>query len=83
MAANPHLSRGVPNLQLDGLGVDLNHFRPELHPDSEVVYWLETSVGELQQETALSHAHVTYDNILEKISVRHSGTKVIRVTRLR
>mmetsp|Transcript_1403 Transcript_1403/g.2447 ORF Transcript_1403/g.2447 Transcript_1403/m.2447 type:complete len:228 (+) Transcript_1403:759-1442(+) len=77
------LSRGVPNLQLDGLGVDLHHFRPEFHANGQIVHGLETSVRELQQETALSHAHVTYDNILEKISVRHSGRKVIRITRIR
>jgi hypothetical protein len=45
----------VPDLQFNLLGVDVDHARPELHPDGEVVHGLEPFVGELQQQARLAY----------------------------
>jgi hypothetical protein len=50
LAASVTHAHRVPNLQLYLLPVDVDHARPELHADSQVVDWLKALVGELEQE---------------------------------
>lgn len=45
----------VPDLQLDLLAIYVDHARPKLHANSEVVHWLEPLVCELQQQARLAH----------------------------
>jgi len=59
------LTRRVPDLELDLLGVDGDHAGPELHSNGEVVHGLEALVGELQQKARLAHACITYNDIFE------------------
>lgn len=51
--AAPHR---VPDLQLHRLLRDVDHARPKLHSNGEVVHGLEALVRELQQEAGLPHA---------------------------
>jgi hypothetical protein len=53
-AASP--THRVPNLQLDLLLVYVDHARPELDADGQVVHRLEALVGELQEQAGLAHA---------------------------
>ena len=43
-------THGVPNLELDLLPLYVDHPGPELHPDSQVMNWLEPFVCELKQQ---------------------------------
>jgi hypothetical protein len=63
------LPRRVPDLQLDGLPIDLDGPRPELDADRQVMHGLEALVGELQQQAGLADAGVANDDVLEEVAV--------------
>jgi hypothetical protein len=46
-----HGTHGVPDLQLDLVAVDVDESCTELDSDGEVVYGLESLIGELEQQT--------------------------------
>jgi hypothetical protein len=73
--AAPAATNRVPNLQLYGLVVDADHARAKLHPNRQVVHGLEPLVRELQKETGLAHARVSYDDVLEEVGVRHDALR--------
>lgn len=50
------LSRGIPDLQLDELVVQVDHAGTKFDPDCQVMDGLESLVGELQQQTRLADA---------------------------
>jgi hypothetical protein len=54
--ADKQVTDRIPNLELDGLVVDVDHPGPELDADGEVVDGLEALVGELQQQARLADA---------------------------
>jgi len=49
----------IPDLQLDGLIIQLYGPRAEFHPDGHVVHVLKPFVGKLEQEAALTWAKNT------------------------
>ena len=63
----PLLARGVPDLQFDGLPVQLDGADLEVDPDGGDVGLGVGVVGEAEQEAGLAHARVTDQEELEQV----------------
>lgn len=48
-------AHGIPDLELDLFGVDIDHASSKLNSDRKVMHWLEALVRELEEETRFSN----------------------------
>mmetsp|Transcript_117814 Transcript_117814/g.175990 ORF Transcript_117814/g.175990 Transcript_117814/m.175990 type:complete len:274 (-) Transcript_117814:82-903(-) len=69
------LAGGIPDLKFDEFVVQVDHAGAELDSNRQIVDGLKSLVGELQQQTGLSDACVTDDDVFEEIGVRHDETR--------
>ena len=60
----------VSLLQIAGVG-HLDHSRPEVHSDGQIMLCSESLVRELQEETGLADGGVPDDDVLKEECVRH------------
>lgn len=50
MTSSRQSTHSVPNLQFDLLAIDGDHTSAKLDADRQIMNWLETFVGELQEQ---------------------------------
>jgi hypothetical protein len=60
-------THGIPNLKLDRLLINGDGASTELDTNRQIMLWMKASIGELQQQAALSHSGISNDNVLEGV----------------
>jgi len=63
----------VPDLELDLFPLDVDHSGAKLDSDGQVMNWLETFVGKLEQQARFTDTCITDDDVLEQVGVRHGS----------
>lgn len=59
------LPRGVPDLQFDVRGLDVDHFGSEFDADGVFEVWVEGVVDEPQEDAGLADSRVADDDVFE------------------
>lgn len=71
------LARGIPNLRLDRLVIDLDATRGKLDADGGLAVQVELVAGESREQVGFSNAGVSYEHHLEEevvfVVISHAG----------